>query len=292
VDERTPDQRAARALWPLFETVHAVTYFAPQSSAAAADLGLKGFWAGYVVLRSAPLGPVHPAIVRAAFHGFAGRRIEKVLPAAWAVVTPEQAVEARAQAAGAALRAAYPDADAAAAAAEAVEDAADELDVAGRVLAAANASLGRREDAYERLWQATTTLREHRGDGHVAALVAADVTPVESHLLKVAAGESPEESLRLGRAWDDERWSAGVRRLRERGWTDEAGALTDAGRAARGDVERRTDAAAAGPWRALGQERTARVAALLRPVADAVVASGWVPFPNPVGLPWPPPAVA
>jgi hypothetical protein len=264
VDERTPDQRAARALWPLFETVHAVTYFAPQSSAAAADLGLKGFWAGYVVLRSAPLGPVHPAIVRAAFHGFAGRRIEKVLPAAWAVLTPEQAVE----------------------------DAVDELDVAGRVLAAANASLGRREDAYERLWQATTTLREHRGDGHVAALVAADVTPVESHLLKVAAGESPEESLRLGRAWDDERWSAGVRKLRERGWTDEAGGLTDAGRAARGDVERRTDAAAAGPWRALGQERTARVAALLRPVADAVVASGWVPFPNPVGLPWPPPAVA
>ena len=292
MDERTPDERAARALWPLFETVHAVTYFAPQSQAAAAGLGLKGFWAGYVVLRSAPLGPVDPAIVRAAFHGFAARRIEKVLPAAWAVVTPEQAVEVRAQAAADALRAAFPDAEAAAAAGDAVEAAAGEVDVAGRVLAAANAALGRRENAYERLWQATTTLREHRGDGHVAALVAADVTPVESHLLKVAAGESPEESLRLGRAWDDEHWAAGARRLRERGWTDDEGALTDAGRAARGEVEQRTDAAAAGPWRALGAERTGQVAALLRPAADAVAASGWVPYPNPVGLTWPPPAVA
>src|SRR3954471_8356566 len=104
VDERTPDQRAARALWHLFETVHAVTYFAPQSHRAAADLGLKGFWAGYVVLRSAPLGRVNPALVTAAFHGFAPRRIEKVLPAAWELVDPEHVLEIRARAAGAALR--------------------------------------------------------------------------------------------------------------------------------------------------------------------------------------------
>ena len=55
VDERTP-----RALWHLFETVHAVTYFAPQSHRAAAALGLQGFWAGYVVFRAAPLGGCTP----------------------------------------------------------------------------------------------------------------------------------------------------------------------------------------------------------------------------------------
>lgn len=284
MDEPTP-----RALWHLFEIVHAVTYFAPQSHRAASDLGLKGFWAGYVVLRSAPLGRVHPALVTAAFHGFAPRRIEKVLPAAWDLVGPADAVEARARAAGAALRAFQPDEDAAVAVADAAEAAAARADTAGRVLAAANAALPRREDPYERLWQATTTLREHRGDGHVAALVAADVTPVESHLLKIVAGESPEESLRLGRAWDDEHWVAGARRLRGRGWTDAAGALTDAGRAARTEVERSTDLAASGPWEAIGRTTTARVAALLRPFADAVATSGVVPFPNPAGLTWPPP---
>jgi hypothetical protein len=279
-------------MWHLFETIHAVTYFAPQSRRAAADLGLEGYWAGYVVLRSAPLGRVHPALVTAAFHGFAPRRIEKVLPAAWDRVRPEDAIETRARAAGDALRAVLPDEDTASAAADAVTAAAAGADTAGRVLAAANASLPPREEPYERLWQATTTLREHRGDGHVAALVAADVTPVESHLLKIASGESPEESLRLGRAWDDEHWLAGARRLRERGWTDAAGALTDAGRTARDEIERRTDLAASGPWEAIGQAATARAAALLRSFAEAVAGSGVVPFPNPVGLTWPPPTGA
>jgi hypothetical protein len=285
------DERTSRALWYLFETVHAVTYFAPRSHQAAADLGLKGFWAGYVVLRSAPLGRIHPAAVTAAFHGFAPRRIDKVLPAAWDLVRPEEAVEVRARAAGASVREVQPDEDAAVAAADALETAAARVETAGRVLAAANAALPRREDPYERLWQATTTLREHRGDGHVAALVAADVTPVEAHLLKVAAGEAEEESLRLGRAWDDDSWRAGGCHLRERGWTDAAGALTDAGRAARADLERSTDLAASGPWRAIGAGATARLATLLRPFADAVAGSGVVPFPNPVGLTWPPPAV-
>src|SRR3954453_5192344 len=123
VDERTP-----RALWHLFETVHAVTYFAPQSHRAATDLGLGGYWAGYVVLRSAPLGRVHPALVTAAFHGFAPRRIEKVLPAAWDRVRPEDAGEPRARAAGAALRTVQPDEDAAVAAANVVTAAAAEAD--------------------------------------------------------------------------------------------------------------------------------------------------------------------
>src|SRR4051794_11668508 len=274
-------------MWHLFEPVHAVTYFAPQSHAAASELGLKGFWAGYVVLRSAPLGRVEAPVVTAAFYGFAPRRIAKVLPAAWGAVSPEQAVDVRARAAGDALRALHP--SGIDEVADALEAAAAAVDVGGRALAAANTALPRRDDPYERLWQATTTLREHRGDGHVAALVAADVPPVESHLLKVAAGESEPESLRLGRSWDDEQWSAGGRRLRDRGWTDDAGGLTAQGRAARGDVERRTDAAASGPWRALGDQATARAAALLRPIAEAVAASGIVPFPNPVGLTWPPP---
>jgi hypothetical protein len=158
MDERTP-----RALWHLFETVHAVTYFAPQARQAATDLGLQGFWAGYVVLRSAPLGRVSPAVVLAAFHGFAPGRIARVLPAAWDVVTPEQAVAVRAAAAGTVLRLicakAGIDEAGVTRAADAAGEAASAVDVAGRVLGAANAALPAREDPFERLWQATTTLR-------------------------------------------------------------------------------------------------------------------------------------
>jgi hypothetical protein len=39
----------------------------------------------------------------------------------------------------------------------------------------------------------------------------------------------------------------------------------------------------------LGGAASIEVAALLRPIANAVAASGVVPFPNPVGLGWPPP---
>ena len=295
---RRVDPRNARALWHLFEPVHALTYFSPQARQAATDLGLKGYWAGYVTMRAAPLGHVSAAVVTAAFHGFASARVEKVLPAAWDIVTPQAALDSRARAAAAALREVSAAGGITEAhverAAEVVGAAAAAVDVAGRILGAANAALRVREDPYERLWQATTTLREHRGDGHVAALVSAGISPVESHLLKIAAGETPEESLRLGRAWSPEQWDAGVRSLFTRGWTEGASngtiTLTDTGRAARDDVELRTDVAASGPWAALGAETTAEVTRLLRPVAEAVAASGVVPFPNPVGLGWPPPS--
>src|SRR3954465_2021911 len=137
------DERTARALWHLFETVHAVTYFAPRAHRAAADLGPKGFWAGYVVPRAAPLGRIHPALVTAAFHGFAPRRIEKVLPAAWDLVRPEEAVEARPRAPGAPLRAVRPEEGGAVATPDAWEAAAARAPTAGRMLAAANAALPR-----------------------------------------------------------------------------------------------------------------------------------------------------
>jgi hypothetical protein len=293
------DPRRARSLWHLFEPVHAVTYFSVQAREAAAALGLKGFWAGYVVLRAAPLGPVSAEVATAAFFGFGPSRAAKVLPHGWDVAPPAAALDARARASAAALRQVCAAAGIAdehvARAADAVGAAAAAADVAGRVLAAANAALPPREDPYERLWQATTTLREHRGDGHVAALVSAGIDPVESHLLKIFAGESPEEALKLGRAWSEEDWAGGAGRLVGRGWTEGAAdggvVLTDAGRAARDDVELRTDVAASGPWGALGDGGTREAAALLRPIAEAVAAAGVVPFPNPVGLGWPPPAI-
>jgi helix-turn-helix protein len=59
--------------------------------------------------------------------------------------------------------------------------------------------------------------------------------------------------------------------------------LTLDGAALHAAVEGATDHAAAGPWEALGPERTERLAALLEPVAAA--ARAVVPPLNPIGVP-------
>ena len=46
----------AREFWKRIETLHAVTYFDHESTDAATNAGLRGFWMGYFGFRAAPLG--------------------------------------------------------------------------------------------------------------------------------------------------------------------------------------------------------------------------------------------
>jgi hypothetical protein len=124
------------------------------------------------------------------------------------------------------------------------------------------------------------------GDGHIAALVGAGIGPVEAHLLKQSAGETDPELLRISRQWPDGEWQRARADLVSRGWLDDAsGQLTGPGASARDEVERRTDEAAAGPWRALGPDRRERLAALLTPLALAIIEAQGFPIPNRVGTP-------
>lgn len=278
---------STRALWAELEPVHDVVYFAPEAQAAAGAAGFRGFWRGYFAMRAAPLGPVGAAPVTAAFHGFHPSMVARALPAVWSLGTPAAVIAARLAGATAALRRYGLDGAGPAVlrrAAELAWAAAGEVDVDGRVLAAANAALPRPDGDLETLWQATTTLREHRGDGHVAVLVARGVGPVAAHHLKIAAGETDGEWLRTARGFDPETWAAGAQDLRARGWVDATGALTPAGAQEHDEIERLTDRAAARPWAALGADRTAELAALLAPMASAVLAVGDVPAHGPVGL--------
>ncbi len=277
----------ARRMWALFEPVHAVTYFAPEARAAADALGLRGFWMGYAAQRIAPLGAVGPEVATAAFFGFHPSRIARALPDAWRFTTPADALAARSAGADAALRRLWgPDVLGSPELAEAAElawRAAAGADCAGRVLAAANQALSRPGTPHLALWQACTTLREHRGDGHVAVLVAHGVAPVRSHLIKAAVGEADGDVLREGRRFDAAAWDAGTRELAADGLLDATGNLTPSGRDLHARIEAATDAAAAAPWRELGAA-TDRLAALLAPLAGAVVRSGTLPVPNAVGL--------
>ncbi|MCD0484269.1 hypothetical protein LO771_18170 [Streptacidiphilus sp. ASG 303] len=272
-------------MWRLTEPLHAVTYFTPEAAAAFEAAGLRGFWRGYFAGRAAPLGPVGPAPVTAAFAGFAPAVVARALPAVWRTAPPERVLEARRDGARTALRRLL--AGHAAAAEEAaplLARATDGLDTAGRVLSAANAALPPPDDPLDLLWHCATVLREHRGDGHVAAWTAAGLDGCETLVLR-AGIDIPRTELQPHRGWTDAEWDAARERLAARGLLDPDGSATGGGRALHRAVEEATDRAAARPWALFGPLAADRLAALLAPLARACAAS--LRFPNPIGLPAP-----
>ena len=159
-----------------------------------------------------------------------------------------------------------------------------ELDFSGRVLAAANVALPVRQDGLARLWLAATVLREHRGDGHFAALAAADIDGCEAVALRCCL-DLRREDLQPVRGWTDEAWDEALSRLAGRGWVGGDGELTSAGRQAHAAVENATDWAAARPWARLGPDATAEIANVLTPLAKACASA--LPYPSPIGVPAP-----
>jgi hypothetical protein len=287
----TNTAQTARSMWILFEPIHAVTYFAPEARSAFEQAGLRGFWRGYFAGRAAPLGPAGAAVVTASFFNFAPAFVARAVPGIWELVTPEEALRTRLAGAVEALRGLLAGRESeVAAAADLLWQAAADLDCSGRVLAAANGALGVPEDNAEgfgaaaRLWQAATLLREHRGDGHFAALAAADIDGCEAVVLRCGL-DLRREDLQPVRGWTDEAWEAALRRLTAGGWISPDGALTGTGRDAREAVEDATDRAAARPWARLGPETTAEVAKILTPVAQACARI--FPYPSPIGVPAP-----
>ena len=279
-------ESAARELWRRVETLHAVTYFAEESRDAAAACGMRGFWMGYFGFRASPLGAVSAGPVVALFANFAPRMVERAIPDAWRHADPGELVAARMIAARDALARTTTGLDAVAAEAvpplERIVAAASPL---GRPLFAANAALTPADDPVMRLWQLATTLREHRGDGHVQALASAGLDGCEAHLVHAAEYGTPDEVLRDNRGWTEDEWSAAIERLNDRGVLDQR-QLTGSGRDLRRRIEEDTDRFAARPIdAALDTTEQQHLLDLLAPPAREVVGSGILPYPNPMGLP-------
>ena len=277
----------ARRMWRQFEPVHAITYFAPECIEQLAAAGLKGFWMGYFAGRSAPMGAVEPAVVEATFYNFAPRLVRRAIPDAWGFATTSAVLDARIAGVSAVLTplcTKWLPPDRQGELVTLLYDAIDGLTTDGRPLAAANAAIERPDDPVSALWQAVTVLREHRGDGHVAALVDAELSGLEAHLTLVATGAIGRSVLQPARGWSDDEWAAADERLRSRGLLQANGDLSDAGAALRREVETRTDELATEPWTRLGDKSTTAVVELLTPLARAVGAAGLVPALNPIGL--------
>ncbi|MGH8976065.1 MAG: SCO6745 family protein, partial [Acidimicrobiia bacterium] len=209
---------------------------------------------------------------------------------AWALATPDEVLAARLEVVDAALRRLLFDRVGTPELAEAAtlaREGAEAPSVSGRPLYGALRSLPWPEGPHLVLWHAATLLREHRGDGHVAALTAAGLDGCEAHVALVATGRVTRATLQDNRKWSDDEWAAAEARLRDRGWLDAGGGFTADGRARHQQVEDTTDALATGPWDHLGPERTGRLLELLTPLARTIAERGGVPVPNPVGVPTP-----
>ncbi len=281
---------AARLAWRRLEPYHAMIYFVQEAREAYKEIGLKGYWMGYFASRSAPLGRVPASVVTATFFNFHSSMVERALPDAWRYASPEQVLDARYAAADAALRRMLGQDIASAAMQEAAmiaKRAVEACSVAGRALFAAYTELPWPSEPHMILWHAITLLREYRGDGHVAALLAEGLDGCEAHVTLVGTGVVSRERLQPARGWSDEEWLAAQKRLYARGLLSEDGLLTAEGVALRQAVEDRTDQLALPPWQYLGIERTTRLLELTYPFSARIIEEGGITIPNPMGLTWP-----
>jgi hypothetical protein len=270
-DVRPPARRAHRVL----ETYHGFLYFAPEAEQRYEALGITHRRAGYFAARSAALGAVPAEVVIATFYNFSPSLVRRAIPSVWEVTTPERVVAARFDAADAGLRRVLGDAISSPEmieAAKLAQTATEAADVVGRPLYAAHASLPWPDEPHLQLWHAATLLREHRGDGHLAALVLARLAGAEAAATHAATGVVPDELLRLTRGYSEEEWAAVKAGLRDRGLLDADGAITETGQALRATIELQTDAAAAAPYEHLGEQPTARLIELVRPWSRALAA--------------------
>ena len=270
--------RTARTL----ETLHALCYFAPEINDELVALGVRTGRATYFASRSAPMGAVGAGPVAATFFVFNPVLVAKFVPAAWTAASPEAVVAARLRGVDAAYRRLLGDealaAPEVAEAAELTRAALVGCDPAGRALYAAHADLPWPTEPHLALWHGLSLLREFRGDGHVAALLAHGLSGIEALVTHTATGTGfTEPAAQLTRGWSEEQWGAAVASLAARGLMTEDGALTEAGLAQRASVEAATDEMAVAPWATLGEDGRARLKEIGKPLVVRAVGAGAFP---------------
>jgi len=279
----------ARAMFQVYEPIVLTGSGAPELQTICKQLGLSEHRMSYYAVRAAALGRVAAEVVSATFYHHTVEMVSPAIPLAWSIASPERIVAARFEAVDQALRRLLPQQIESAEIVEAVElvrEAMVGCSIAGRPLFAAHAALAWPSEPHVALWHGLNLFREHRGEGHTSAVMAARLTPEQTAPLLIAAtGEA-----RDGRSWrwPDDVWNQAVAELQERGWLDDAGVLTDEGLAARTRIEDETDGLALGPWLQLGKERTHRLWTLLRDLLQVILDQNGLPrLRTPIGLSWP-----
>jgi hypothetical protein len=279
--------RNARALRDLIEPLVGQVYFSPECHTGYAGLGFAGSpitiggvampdGAAYFTSRGSLMGQVPGEVVAAAFAVFNPAVVVPAVSNGWSLTDADAVYDVRHAGACAQLTRVLGEApDGIDTAAAMLRRACEPLEPAGKTLFAGALSKPWPGDPIGDLFHAGDLLREFRGDAHTAAWTARGIDATEIGLLTEAYWGVPPRSYIRTRAWTDEQLDAADGRLAERGWFED-GTFTEAGRAAREEIERATDEQAAVAIRALGAD-VGRLFELLEPWGKAVVAAGGYP---------------
>jgi hypothetical protein len=145
--------------------------------------------------------------------------------------------------------------------------------VEGRPMYAALRALAVPDDTVGRLFHAASLLREHRGDGHIAALMVERVGGLEAHVLYAVASGMPAEKFGRIHHLPARQLAAVIDGMRDRGLIAEDGRLSAQGRAVKQRVEALTDDLAAKPYEALTREELDELMATIEPLSALLLAA-------------------
>nr|WSZ13224.1 hypothetical protein OH837_07735 [Streptomyces canus] len=276
------EPRAGRRCHNPLNSLHAAHYFSPDLGRELAAIGVTHPRAVNFAVRAAALGPVGPGAVTAAFYNYKHELVAEHVPAVWRTAAPEQVLAARTRAVDATLRRLLGEqavaSDEMAEAARLALRAAEACSRAARPLYSAHADLPVPQEPHLAFWHAATLLREHRGDGHLAALMSAGLDGLEALVTHTATGRGMTPSwVFTTRGWTRQEWDGAVGRLRERGLLDADGELTERGVALRDEIEAETDRLDRAPYEHLGAEDVRRLTELAIGFARTAMAAGAYP---------------
>ena len=233
----------ARRLRDSLESIATVGWWSRSASESAAEAGLD-FFSAYVWGRAAALGSdVSPSVVESCFGVFESGMIGGVLVAARSTVSHEAILVARQTGAVTGLAASTGSIDPLVieTVGSRLLEGLSEIDGTGRPLFSGLRALPVPSDPHGRLWRGAELVREHRGDGHLAACVAAGLNAPEMNILTELWLGFPFGEYSRTRGFSGNRLAEASVSLQNRGWLKEENTLTTAGRTARAAIELATD---------------------------------------------------
>ncbi len=265
----------ARRMFDLVEPVGAIPYSTDEPNETMFALGFTSYWDTYFAGRAAPLGSSVPAgVVHALFYNFAPGEVARHIPKVWSTTTPGAAIAARQQGCVNALRRILGDLIDTPDFSRAVElltKAATSAPLDGRPMYAALRALPLPEEPVARFFHAASLLREHRGDGHISALMAEGIGGLEAHVLLAIDMGMPAPSFGRIHHLPSELLTDLVDSMKARGLVEDESTFTPAGREAKDRVEALTDELAFSPYEVLEGAELDELIAALEPLAKKIV---------------------
>ena len=266
----------ARRMFELVEPIGVVPYSTDEPNEAMFALGFTNYWDTYFAGRAAALGRPTAEVVDALFYNFAPGEVARHIPKVWRTTTPEAAIAARQAGCVKALRRILRDHVGSPAFARGVElltKAATSAPTEGRPMYAALRAIPLPDEVVARLFHAASLLREHRGDGHIAALMVEGVGRLEAHVLLALDMGMPAN--RFGRIHHlpAAQLAAVIDGMRGRGLIADDGWLSERGHAVKQRVEALTDDLAAKPYESLEAHELEELVTTLEPLAALLLAA-------------------